>query len=133
MAWRPAQPGELGGTRVDVPSDVGALPNLPSRAATLQIDALPDSSGLGVIGEISMNTRTAWRQALEQLIERRTGVVHLDMSQVRFVDVAGVTDLAVTAQRLPEGQRIVLHRPPTQLSRILELFWPGLAAIEVAA
>jgi hypothetical protein len=49
------------------------------------------------------------------------------------VDVAGVTDLAVTAQCLSEGQRIVLHRPPAQLPRILELFWPGLAAIEVAA
>ncbi|MER7779954.1 STAS domain-containing protein [Streptomyces sp. NPDC096191] len=79
-----------------------------------------------------MNTRTVWQQALKQLVERRTDVLHVDMSLVRFVDVAGVTDLAVTAQRLPEGQRIVLHRPPAQLPRILEHFWPGLAVIEVA-
>ncbi|MFJ7146740.1 STAS domain-containing protein [Streptomyces sp. NPDC100445] len=80
-----------------------------------------------------MNTRSVWQQALKQLVERRTDVLHMDLSRVRFVDVAGVTDLAVTAQCLPEGQRIVLHRPPPQLPHILELFWPGIAAIEVAA
>ncbi|MEU3888537.1 STAS domain-containing protein [Streptomyces sp. NPDC029041] len=80
-----------------------------------------------------MNTRTVWQQALKRLVERRTDDLHVDMSRVRFVDVAGVTDLVVTAQRLPEGRRIVLHRPPAQLPRMLDLFWPGLAAIEVAA
>jgi ABC-type transporter Mla MlaB component len=112
---------------------VGGSHGAAPRGAVLQINPLPDSSGLGAIGEISMNTRTVWQQALKQLVERRTDVLHVDLSRVRFVDVAGATDLAVTAQRLPEGQRIVLHRPPAQLPRMLELFWPGLAAIEVVA
>ncbi|MFI7139247.1 STAS domain-containing protein [Streptomyces massasporeus] len=111
----------------------GGTPVAPSRDAVLQIDPLPDSSGLGATGEISMNTRSVWQQALNQLVERRADVLHVDLSRVRFVDVAGVTDLAVTAQRLPQGHRILLHRPPPQLPRILELFWPGIAAIEVAA
>ncbi|WP_317440683.1 STAS domain-containing protein [Streptomyces collinus] len=118
---------------VDVSPGVGGSPDAPPRGAVLQIDPLPDSAGLRVIGEISVNTRTVWQQTLKQLVERRTDVLHVDLSRVRFVDVAGVTDLAVTVQRLPAGQRIVLHRPPAQLPRILELFWPGLAAIEVAA
>ncbi|MER5833964.1 STAS domain-containing protein [Streptomyces sp. NPDC002130] len=118
---------------MDVPPDAGETSVAPPPGAVLQINPLPDSSGLGAIGEISMNTRTVWQQALKQLVERRADVLHVDLSRVRFVDVAGVTDLAVTAQRLPEGQRIVLHRPPVQLPRILELFWPGLAAIEVAS
>ncbi|MFG2607137.1 STAS domain-containing protein [Streptomyces sp. NPDC048514] len=118
---------------MDVAPGVGGPFVGPPREAVLQIDPLPDRSGLGAIGEISMNTRTVWQQALKQLAERRTNVLHMDLSRVRFVDVAGVTDLAVTAQRLPEGQRIVLHRPPAQLPRILEIFWPGLAVIEVAA
>ncbi|MEU7719553.1 STAS domain-containing protein [Streptomyces tibetensis] len=118
---------------MDVAPGVGGPSAAPPREAVLQIDPLPDSSGLGAIGEISMNTRTVWQQALQQLVERGTDVYHVDLSRVRFVDVAGVTDLAVTAQRLPEGQRIVLHRPPAQLPRILELFWPGLSVIEVAA
>jgi anti-anti-sigma regulatory factor len=123
----------VGGKNVDVVPGEGGPPVAPPRDAALQIDPLPGSSGLGAIGEISMNTRSVWQQALNQLVERRTDVLHVDMSRVRFVDVAGVTDLAVTAQRLPEGQRIVLHRPPPRLPRVLELFWPGIAAIEVAA
>lgn len=103
------------------------------RGVVLQIDTLPDNAGLRVIGEISVSTRTVWQQALKQLVERRTDVLHVDLSRVRFVDVAGVTDLAVTAKCLPEGRRMVLHRPPAQVPRILELFWPGLAAIEVTA
>jgi anti-anti-sigma regulatory factor len=112
---------------------VGGSPVAPPRGAVLQINPLPDSSGLRAIGEISVSTRTVWQRALKQLAERRTDALHVDLSRVRFVDVAGVTDLAVAAQRLPEGQRIVLHRPPAQLPRILELFWPGIAAIEVVA
>lgn len=108
-------------------------PVAPPRDAVLHINPLPENSGLGAIGEISMNTRAVWQQAQRQLIERRTDVLHVDLSRVRFVDVAGETDLADTAQRLPQGQRIVLHRPPAQLPRILEMFWPGLAAIEVAS
>ncbi len=117
---------------MSVPPGVDGSAVAPPRSAVLQIDPLPDNAGLGVIGEISMNTRTVWQQTLKQLVERRTDVLHVDLSRVSFVDVAGVTDLAVTAQRLPEGQRIVLHRPPAQVPRILELFWPELAAIEVA-
>ncbi|MEU9353145.1 hypothetical protein AB0D65_19615 [Streptomyces griseoloalbus] len=80
-----------------------------------------------------MNTRCVWQQALNQLVERRADVLHVDLSRVRFVDVAGVTDPAVPARRLPEGQRTVLHRPPPQLPRTLAPLWPGMAAIEVAA
>ncbi|MFD5538399.1 STAS domain-containing protein [Streptomyces sp. NPDC127079] len=99
----------------------------------LQIIPLPDRSGLEAMGEISMNTRTVWQQALKHLADRHTDALHVDLSRVTFVDVGGVTDLAVTAQHLAEGQRIVLYRPPAQLPRILELFWPGITAIEVAA
>nr|WP_055693799.1 STAS domain-containing protein [Streptomyces prasinopilosus] len=118
---------------MDVPLGAGRPPAASPCGATLRINPLPDSSGLGAIGEISMSTRTVWRQALKQLAEHRTDVLHLDLSRVRFVDMAGATDLAVAAQRLPEGQRIVLYRPPAHLPRILELFWPGMAEIEVAA
>ncbi len=48
-----------------------------------------------------------------------------------FVDVAGVSALAVTVMNL-QGGRVVLEGPPPQVPRILELFWPGLDRIEVA-
>ncbi|WP_053848546.1 STAS domain-containing protein [Streptomyces sp. NRRL B-24085] len=79
-----------------------------------------------------MKTRAVWRQALRDLIERRTDVLRVDLARVRFVEVTGVTGLAVTVQRLPEGQRIVRHRSPAQMLRILELFRPVPAPMQVA-
>lgn len=49
-----------------------------------------------------------------------------------FIDVAGVTALAVTAMDLNSG-RLVIEAPPPQLPRVLELFWPDLDRIEVAS
>ncbi|MEU9099572.1 STAS domain-containing protein [Streptomyces sp. NPDC048361] len=115
------------------PSGADGFPADPSRAATLRINNSPGESGLEAIGEISLTTRDVWRQALEQLLEQRANVLHVDLSRVGFVDVAGVTDLAVAAQRLPAGHRIVLHGPPARLPRILALFWPELSTIEMAA
>ncbi|MFI0829631.1 hypothetical protein ACH4Q7_35090 [Streptomyces roseolus] len=54
------------------------------------------------------------------------------MSEVVFVDVAGVTALAVTAMELADG-RFVIEAPPPQLSRVLGLFWPDLDRIEVTS
>lgn len=54
----------------------------------------------------------------------------MDLSDVAFVDVAAVTALAVTALNLPEGRMVVEH-PPPQLSRVLQMFWPGQNRIEV--
>ncbi|WP_407078010.1 hypothetical protein [Streptomyces sp. NPDC126499] len=54
----------------------------------------------------------------------------MELSNVSFVDVAGVTALAVTAMGLTEGRMVVEH-PPPQLPRVLEMFWPDLPRIEV--
>ncbi|MFC8916938.1 lipid asymmetry maintenance protein MlaB [Streptomyces sp. NPDC047821] len=83
-----------------------------------------------VSGQVYLDTLTEWERILAGLL-RREGDVHMDLSGVTFVDVAGATSLAGTAQRLPEGRRIVVHHPPATLSRVLDLFWPDLAAIEV--
>jgi anti-anti-sigma regulatory factor len=55
----------------------------------------------------------------------------VELSDVVFVDVAGVSALAITAMNLPGG-RVVVEHPPPQLPRVLEMFWPGLDRIEVA-
>jgi anti-anti-sigma regulatory factor len=59
-------------------------------------------------------------------------VYRLELSALTFVDAAGASVLVATAQALEEGRRIVLHRPPPALSRLLELFWPDVRAIEVS-
>ncbi|ORT56754.1 STAS domain-containing protein [Streptomyces sp. CB03238] len=83
-----------------------------------------------VSGQVYLDTLTQWESILGRLIQRE-GDIHMDLSGLSFVDVAGATTLARTAQRLPGGRRIVVRNPPPSLSRVLELFWPELDAIEV--
>ncbi|OWA23008.1 hypothetical protein B9W64_01215 [Streptomyces sp. CS159] len=86
--------------------------------------------GIRARGEIGVSTRLSWENALTELSRRHSEVSYVELSGVRFVDVAGVTALAVTAMNLPEG-RMVVERPPPQLPRLLDLFWPSLRRIEV--
>nr|WP_128376565.1 STAS domain-containing protein [Streptomyces cavernae] len=99
----------------------------------LRLQSLIDRPGLRAAGEISSRTRPAWQQALRELAGGPDVTCHLELSAITFVDVAGVTDLAHAAQTLAEGRRIVLDRPPPELRRVLEMFWPGLPTIEVVS
>ncbi|MFH9607035.1 STAS domain-containing protein [Streptomyces sp. NPDC017448] len=92
---------------------------------------LSGRAGIRARGEISALTRPSWEQALSELARRHAGVSYVELADVAFVDMAGVTALAVTAVNLPDG-RIVVENPPPQLPRVLEMFWPGLDRIEVA-
>ena len=78
-----------------------------------------------------MITRSCWEQALEDLASAHTDVSFVELSGLMFIDVGGAAALAVTAQQLGTG-RLVVDRPPPELERILDMFWPGLSRIEVA-
>lgn len=78
-----------------------------------------------------MITRPSWEQALKDLARTHTDVSFVELSGLMFIDVGGAAALAVTAQRLRTG-RIVVDRPPPELERILDMFWPDIAMIEVA-
>ncbi|GAA2281599.1 hypothetical protein GCM10010145_62420 [Streptomyces ruber] len=107
----------------------GAGPVVPGRAA-LEVSPLPSRCGIRARGEISEITRPSWERALTELSRHHEGVSCVELSEVAFVDVAGVTALAVTAMNLPGG-KVVVKYPPPQLPRVLEMFWPGLERIEV--
>ncbi|MFH8793488.1 STAS domain-containing protein [Streptomyces sp. NPDC017941] len=84
-------------------------------------------------GEVCLPTQPVWERALERVPrQRQEGPYRLELSALTFIDVAGAAALATTAQSLDDEQRIVLEDPPPALSRLLELFWPDLSAIEVA-
>ncbi len=57
--------------------------------------------------------------------------VHLDLSELTFIDVNGTSILVEAASQAPRARRIVLHRPPPMMLRVLEVFWPFLHTIEV--
>ncbi len=109
---------------------VGSAPAMPGRVS-LEVSPLPGRTGIRARGEISVLTCPSWERALSELARRHAGVSYVELSDVAFIDVAGVTALAVTAMNLPHG-RVVVEHPPPQLPRVLEMFWPGLDRIEVA-
>jgi len=96
----------------------------------LRIDALGDGNRLSVAGTLDATTSARLENALRPLLATGTDV-HLDLSRLIFADVSGATVLATSAQRLPDGRRLVLERPPRQLRRIIDLFWPELPCIQV--
>ncbi|MFD7435459.1 STAS domain-containing protein [Streptomyces sp. NPDC059861] len=100
-------------------------------AARLTVAPLAERFGVRAVGEVGLTTRRIWERALDEVVRDGRDVCHLELSAVTFVDVAGADVLVDAARRLPVGRRIVLHRPPPALCRTLELFWPGLSAIEV--
>ncbi|WP_328498504.1 STAS domain-containing protein [Streptomyces sp. NBC_00414] len=100
---------------------------------TLQVRPLADRAGWQAAGEISLATRTAWERALDRLALEDVEVYHLELSAVTFVDVAGVSALAVAAQGLPEGRRFMIEQPPAAVGRVLDMFWPDLPGVEVVA
>jgi ABC-type transporter Mla MlaB component len=98
--------------------------------ALLTIDSLGDGRRVRLAGTLDMNTRDRLATSLRPLLAAGDDV-HLDLSRLIFVDVSGATVLATSALRLPAGRRLVLERPPRQLRRILDLFWPELRCIEM--
>jgi anti-anti-sigma factor len=114
------------GIRYQSPSGaVGAAPDLI-------VYPLAERSGLRVAGEVGLATHAVWERALEQAMREDGDVYYLELSAVTFVDVAGVGALAAAAQELGDGRRMVLHRPPPALRRVLDMFWPDLSSIEVS-
>ncbi|MFI6335069.1 STAS domain-containing protein [Streptomyces sp. NPDC050535] len=101
--------------------------------AGLRLYALVERPGIRLVGEISPSTRPVWRQALAQVSGQSEHICFLELSAITFVDVAGASELVRTAQALTERRRLVLERPPPELPRLLDLFWPELRTIEVAA
>ncbi|MGV9346992.1 STAS domain-containing protein [Streptomyces spiralis] len=126
--------GQSEGKRVDVPLDGEAHCAAPSLGgARLEVRPLLERPGVYAKGEIGVSTRPMWQEALGQLSRRSESCLYVEMSQLTFIDVAGVTDLVMTARSLSGHRLLVLDQPPPQVPRILDLFWPGLVGIEVAA
>ncbi|MDT0466569.1 STAS domain-containing protein [Streptomyces gibsoniae] len=112
---------------------LGELSAAPPRdAARLEAHPLPARPGVRVVGEVTLDTRRVWREALGLLTRQEGAPLHMELSELAFIDVAGVTDLVTATRSLSEGQHLVVHRPPPQLTRVLDIFWPGTGGIEVA-
>lgn len=100
-----------------------------TRSAQLVLRPLSDHIGFAASGEIDASNRPVLATALAELVSG-DGDVHLDLGQVRFVDVGTATLLVSTARRLTDGRQLLLHHPPYELSLMFTTLWPGTATIE---
>jgi anti-anti-sigma factor len=97
---------------------------------TLDVVSLTDRPGLRLVGEVDAATGPVLAAALEPLVDHHTDI-HLDLAELSFIDVAGVTALVTVAGRCGPPGRLILHRPPGHLPRMIELLWGRLPGIEM--
>jgi anti-sigma B factor antagonist len=72
-------------------------------------------------GEVDRSTSGALREALEQAIAEGRPLVLIDMTDVSYIDSAGLSALVSGRRRLVEGQRIALCNVPARMQRVLQL------------
>lgn len=79
-----------------------------------------DLSGLRLVGEVDLATREIFTTALDEAMSS-TGDLHLDLSELTFIDIGGVQVMLRSAERLWPSRRIFLHWSPPSLKIALHL------------
>jgi anti-anti-sigma regulatory factor len=80
-------------------------------------------------GPADLRTRPDFAELLRALCRNAGGDVHLDLSEMDFVDVWAVSALVEAAGALEAGT-LVLHNPPPALRRLLEVLGAGALRLE---
>ena len=121
-----AAPAETGSTTAEQfhPEPGLALLHDPGpRPGILTIRPLPDRTGLIIAGEADLTVQDKLHAALAALPEGGAADIHLNLSGLRFIDVACTRELIAVTSRHPAAQ-VVIHDPPAALLRIAALLDP---------
>jgi anti-anti-sigma regulatory factor len=117
--------------REGVPPPEPAAGEPSDQGGQLKIVPLVGRAGLRLAGELDLATRALFERELDAQLRIGSGDVHLELAELEFIDVGAVSLLATRAVGLGDGRRMLLHRPPPVMCRILDLFWGGVSEIEV--
>jgi len=99
--------------------------DLQHSGSNLETSPLPGWTGLRIVGEVDVNNHDQFRRALAPVFASGIIAVHLDVSGLRFIDVAGARELIVLMKSHPH-LRLILHNPPESLRRIVTEVWPSV-------
>ena len=99
--------------------------DLQHSGSNLETSPLPGWTGLRIVGEVDVNNLDQFRRALAPVFASGIIAVHLDLSGLRFIDVAGTRELIALMKSHPH-LRLIVHRPPASLRRIVEMLWPNV-------
>jgi anti-anti-sigma regulatory factor len=98
-------------------------PPAPSRC-NLIIRPLHGRTGLVLAGEADLTVKDVLCTALAALAADGAGDIHLDLTCLRFIDVACARELIALTGRHP-AVRLIVQNPPASLVRITALLYPG--------
>jgi anti-anti-sigma factor len=113
-----------------VHSVVVRAPDLPG-ASDLEISDLEDRPGLRLSGEVDV-TNFAGFEAAVRAAARPGQDVYLDMTDLRFVDVAAIRLVAKVADAMTGDCQVVVLSPPMMFRRVLEASgWSDLRGLRL--
>ncbi|TDD80196.1 anti-sigma factor antagonist [Actinomadura darangshiensis] len=101
--------------------------------ALLRISAASASPRLRMSGEIDVSNAPDVAQALRAAGDRLPGDLHVDLSGLEFMDVAGLRAFAKAARDLDAGSRLlVLHSVSPHIDRLFGMIgWAASAGLEI--
>ena len=99
--------------------------DLQCRGSDLETFPLSGWTGLRIVGEVDITNHDQFRRALAPVYAAGIIAVHLDVSGLRFIDVAGTRELIALMKSHPH-LRLILHNPPESLRRIVTEVWPSV-------
>ncbi|HVZ72766.1 MAG TPA: STAS domain-containing protein [Polyangia bacterium] len=106
----------------------GLAPRPAGVTGDMTFSIAPGSNGavvLRLVGELDVVTYDSLRVPLDELVEARTPVVEIDLSQLRMIDSVGIGLLVVFYKRVREGGGEVVLRDasgqPLALLRLVQL------------
>lgn len=103
------------------------------RSSLLNVERVREPLGLRLVGDVDSFTVSIVASALRALLTEGRDI-HLELSGLQFMDVAGLELLVSTAGEMGDGRNLVLHALSPHLWHIMELVgWdsaPGLLLVE---
>lgn len=91
----------------------------------------PRFSGLCAAGGIDLRSHNVWEHALRQAVGHDEEV-HLDLTDLEFIDSRGAAVLVDAANRLTGGHHFVVHHAPPCFRRVMQVLWPeGIPTITI--
>lgn len=100
------------------------MPGDPGKGALmmelLKIAVLESRRGLKLSGEIDISNVNLLADSLNSHLKESEDI-HLDLSDLKFIDAAGLRVLIQAARKLSKGKRLVLWATPTFLKRLLDI------------
>jgi anti-anti-sigma factor len=94
-----------------------------------QTDPYTGQVRLALNGEIDLANVSTLERTLKALHDARADV-RIDLERLSFIDVRGAAALVQLAVRLGPEHRLVLHRAPQILRKIVNDLWPSISSIE---